>query len=154
MATLPSPTVSTSIVKTRRNVAETDAPARAVHAAVPEHDPPQPAKTKPGAGLALSRRRVAFRGLAAHVVPQLIPAGELVTAPPPDRVTEIAARAGLPRVKRPETRAAASSATTQRAAAPVHAPPQPPNRAPRLVTAVTTAVRPTGASGEHGASQD
>jgi hypothetical protein len=55
---------------------------------VPEHPAPdQPVKTEPAAGVAVSVRLVPDGKGAEHVLPQLIPAGELATVPLPDRVT-------------------------------------------------------------------
>jgi hypothetical protein len=57
------------------------------HPAVPVHAPPQPAKTHPVSGVALSATTVPRAYVAEHVEPQLMPAGLLVTVPDPDVVT-------------------------------------------------------------------
>jgi hypothetical protein len=54
---------------------------------VPEQPPPQPVKTEPIAGIAVSVTLVPDAKEAEHALPQLIPAGELVTEPLPVRVT-------------------------------------------------------------------
>jgi hypothetical protein len=51
---------------------------------VPEQPPPlQPVKAEPALGVAVSVTAVALAKAAEHVVPQVIPAGELVTVPLP-----------------------------------------------------------------------
>lgn len=51
---------------------------------VPEHPPPlQPVKLDPAEGAALNTTEVVTPYVTEHVVPQLIPAGALVTAPVP-----------------------------------------------------------------------
>jgi len=55
---------------------------------VPEHPPPdQPVNTQPVAGVAEIETLVPDAKVAEHVLPQLIPAGELATEPLPVRVT-------------------------------------------------------------------
>ena len=55
---------------------------------VPAHPPPdQPVKTEPAAGVAMSVTPVPAPNVAEQVLPQLIPAGELLTVPLPVRVT-------------------------------------------------------------------
>ena len=55
-----------------------------VHVAVPEHPPPlQPVKAEPAAGLAVRVTALPLVKLAEQLVPQLIPAGALVTVPEP-----------------------------------------------------------------------
>jgi hypothetical protein len=55
-----------------------------VHEPVPaQADPPQPEKAQPDAGVAVRVRLVPELYEAEHVVPQLIPVGELVTVPEP-----------------------------------------------------------------------
>ena len=54
------------------------------HDPVPEHPPPlQPVKVEPAAAVAVNVTAVPLAKLTAQVAPQLIPAGELVTVPPP-----------------------------------------------------------------------
>jgi hypothetical protein len=58
-----------------------------VQAPVPEHPPPvQPVKTDPAAGVAVSVTLVPAANVAEQALPQLIPAGALVTVPLPVRV--------------------------------------------------------------------
>ena len=55
-----------------------------VHVLVPEHPPPdQPAKVDPVLAVAVSVTAVPLAKLALHVVPQVMPAGELLTDPAP-----------------------------------------------------------------------
>lgn len=59
-----------------------------VHVAVPEHPPPvQPVKTDPAAGVAASATLDPAANVAEQTLPQLMPAGVLVTLPLPVRVT-------------------------------------------------------------------
>jgi len=52
---------------------------------VPEHSPPDhPVNVEPDAGVAVSTTWVPSSNWAVHVLPQLIPLGELVTVPEPD----------------------------------------------------------------------
>jgi hypothetical protein len=55
---------------------------------VPLHTPPQPLKTAPWAGVAVSVTCVPLPKLELHVAPQVMPDGELVTVPLPNRLTE------------------------------------------------------------------
>jgi hypothetical protein len=55
---------------------------------VPPHAPLQPLKLEPLAGLAVRVTFVFAAKLAEQVLPQLIPAGLLVTVPEPDLVME------------------------------------------------------------------
>lgn len=50
--------------------------------AVPEHAPPQPVNTNPLAGATVTPTLAPETKLAKQVVPQLIPAGLLITVPP------------------------------------------------------------------------
>jgi hypothetical protein len=54
-----------------------------VHTVVPEQSPLQPVKIEPVAGTALSVTSVPESKFALQAVPQLIPAGVLVTVPVP-----------------------------------------------------------------------
>jgi hypothetical protein len=55
---------------------------------VPLQPPPlQPLKLLPPEGVAVSVTGVPLAKLALHVVPQLMPEGELVTVPLPERLT-------------------------------------------------------------------
>ena len=54
-----------------------------VQVAVPVHAPDHPAKEDPVPGVAVSVTDVELEKLALHVVPQLMPAGELETVPVP-----------------------------------------------------------------------
>lgn len=60
---------------------------RMVQAPEPEQAPLQPVKVKPAAGAALKATLEPAEKPALHVVPQLTPAGLLVTLPLPERVT-------------------------------------------------------------------
>src|SRR5207245_4124328 len=84
---LPVPALLTVSAKLGRlKVAVTVVAAETVttHDPVPEQPPPlQPLKVEPAAGVAVSVTAVPLAKLAAHVAPQVIPAGELVTVPLP-----------------------------------------------------------------------
>ena len=54
-----------------------------MHALVPEHAPDQPANSELASGFATSVTCVPLSKFAVHAAPQLIPAGLLVTVPPP-----------------------------------------------------------------------
>lgn len=54
-----------------------------VHAPVPVHAPPHPAKTDPAAGVAVRVTELLAAKLAEHVPPQSMPVGEDVTVPLP-----------------------------------------------------------------------
>jgi len=58
-----------------------------VQAPVPVHAPLHPPKEKPAAGVAVNVTCVPAGKVLVQVVPQLIPAGLLVTVPEPDVVT-------------------------------------------------------------------
>lgn len=96
LVTVPVPvparlTVRTGLVTGKVNVAVTDMfPLRVTEqVVVPAHAPDHPANVEPAAGVAVSVTAVPLAKLALHVVPQLMPVGELVTvpAPVPARVT-------------------------------------------------------------------
>ena len=57
-----------------------------VHVPVPEQSPLQPVKVEPLAGVAVRLMEVPFAKLAEHVLPQLMPAGLLLTVPSPGPV--------------------------------------------------------------------
>jgi hypothetical protein len=93
LETLPAPlpareTVSGNVCTARLKVAVTESLLLAlivtVQAPVPEQAPPQPAKTDPAAGVAVSFTEVPVGKSELHVWPQLIPEGVLETFPAPD----------------------------------------------------------------------
>ena len=106
---------------------------------VPEHPPPlQPVKVEPVAGAAVRVTAVPLGKLAEQLVPQLIPAGELVTVPLPGPAVATV-RAKVWRVKVAVTVVAAEMVTVQE---PV--PEQPPPLQPEKVEPVAgVAVRVT-----------
>jgi len=90
LVTVPVPVpASCTVMRTpdevKLNVAVTEAAAVSVkvHVPVPLHAPDQPANVEPVPGVAVSVTAVPTAMLPLHVVPQLIPAGLLVTAPAP-----------------------------------------------------------------------
>jgi hypothetical protein len=87
---LPSPARTTvTVTGAGENAAPTVAALAIVtaHAPVPEQLPDHPVKTAPAAGAAVSVTLVPVLNIAEHVVPQLMPAGALLTVPFPVRVT-------------------------------------------------------------------
>jgi hypothetical protein len=64
-------------------VTETSAVGVTAHVPVPLQAPDQPVNAEPALGVAVSVMGVPLAKLALHVVPQLIPAGSLVTVPVP-----------------------------------------------------------------------
>jgi hypothetical protein len=104
-------------------------------APVPLHAPVQPANVEPAAAVAVSVTDVLLLKLAEHIVPQLMPAGELVTLPLPVPAF----------VKFREKPWTVNVAVTDRAAlmvtthepVPLHAPLQPVNSDPAAGAAVS-----------------
>src|SRR5436190_8648968 len=98
-----------------------------LHVPLPVHAPDQPPKVDPDAGAALSVTVVPMEKLAAHVEPQLMPAGVDVIVPLPLPLF------ATPRMKLTGAAVAVKVAETSRAAlivtaqppVPAHAPPQP-----------------------------
>ena len=110
------------------------------HVLAPLQAPLQPVKLEPAAGVAVSVTTVSSKKLAAHVAPQLMPAGLLVIAPlpVPARLTDNVRNTGSS-VKVAVTDRAALIVATQ-APAPLHAPLHPAKLEPvaGLAVRVTT----------------
>jgi len=86
LLTVPVPvTVTVKVNAVALNIAVTVVALLSVttHGPVPLHPPPQLAKVDPMLGASLNVTCVPSPKFALHVVPQLIPAGELVTTPDP-----------------------------------------------------------------------
>src|SRR5262245_28842018 len=87
LVTVPDPDVVTvSRYDATLKLAVTAAPlfVAIVHGAVPAQPPPvQPSNVEPAAAAPVSVTRVPEANVAEQVLPQLIPAGELVTVPAP-----------------------------------------------------------------------
>src|SRR5258705_52832 len=97
-----------------------------VHDPVPLQSPPQPVKAEDAFGVAVRVTAVPLTKLAAHVAPQLMPAGLLVTVPEPAPAGEtVRAKVGA---KVAVTLVAAVSVTGQEAV-PVQPPPLQPVKA-------------------------
>ncbi len=119
------------------NVAVTDFAAviDTTQAPVPLHAPLQPANVEPAAAVGISVTDVALLKFAEQVAPQEMPAGELVTLPPPVPAL----------VKFSEKLCSANVAVTDRAAlivimqepVPLHAPLQPVKTDPAAGAAVS-----------------
>jgi hypothetical protein len=125
------------------NVAVTAAAAFivTVHGPVPVQAPLQPVKAEPALGVAVRVTTVPLTKSAAHVAPQLIPAGLLVTVPVPvpARLTVSANVCG---VNVAVTAVAAVRVTTQ-LPVPLQPPPlQPVNADPALGVAVSVTTVP------------
>jgi len=91
---------------------------------VPLQAPPQPVKLQPAAGVGVRATCVPAAKLALHVVSQLIPAGELVTAPLPASLTVSVKEDGEFCVNVADTFWVVFIVTVQ-PPAPLQAPPQP-----------------------------
>ena len=93
LVTVPVPVPDSDTVSVGKaaivNVAETDVLLFKVtwHSPVPLQAPPHPPKTKPEAGVGVKVTWVPIGKLAPQTLPQLIPAGVLVTVPDPESVT-------------------------------------------------------------------
>lgn len=137
---VPVPVLETDSVKLGMvsNVAVTavgDVPTFTVQVPVPEHPPPlQEVNLEPAAGVAVSVTELPLLNSAEQVAPQLIPAGELLTAPDPvpASVTETAKEAGM---KLAVTVVAAVIVTEQ-----VPTPEQPPPLQPANTDAAEVGV--------------
>jgi hypothetical protein len=125
-----------------------------LHTAVPVQAPLQPAKVEPESGAAVRLTTVPLVKLAEHVVPQAIPAGELVTVPVP--VPPLA----TVRVKDPGLAVKfaltdfAASMVTLHAPVPLHAPLQPANVEPESGVAVKFTTAPLSKFAEHVGPQE
>jgi hypothetical protein len=102
---------------------------------VPVHAPLHPAKVDPAAAVAVRVTEVPLLKLAEQVVPQLMPAGELVTVPVPAPAF-VSVRLKVCNVNVAVTDCAALMVTTQEAV-PVHAPLHPVKTEPADGVAVS-----------------
>jgi hypothetical protein len=158
LVTVPIPVTPTLSVlggaEADENVAETLCAAFivTVQLPVPLHAPPQPAKLDPAAGVAVRLTCVPAAKLAPHVVPQLIPAGALVTVPLPARPTVNVKEDGGFCENVAETLRTASIITVQ-LPVPLHAPPQPVKLDPAAGVAVRLTEVPGGKLALHVAPQ-
>jgi hypothetical protein len=110
-----------------------------VQVAVPLQAPDQPAKVEPEAGEAVRVTGVPLVKLALHVVPQLMPAGVLVTVPPPvpARATlSVGAAAAVLKV-------AVTAVLAVRAREQVEVPEQAPDQPAKVEPVPGVAVRVT-----------
>src|SRR5882724_11840233 len=132
---VPRPAVATVSTKVGVNVAVMVVAPNTVtvHDPVPLQSPPQPVKAEDAFGVAVRVTAVPLTKLAAHVAPQLMPAGLLVTVPEPAPAGEtVGAKVAV-------TPVAAVSVTVQ-GAVPVQPPPVQPVKAepsPALAVSVT-----------------
>jgi hypothetical protein len=112
-----------------------------VQAAVPEQPPPlQPLKVEPVAGVAVSVTAVPLAKPAEHVVPQVIPAGLLVTVPAPAPAGEtVSVKVGA---KVAVTVVAAEIVTVQDPVPEQPPPLQPVKAEPALGVAVSVTAVP------------
>ena len=108
------------------------------HDPVPVQAPPQPVKLEPLTGVALKVTLEALLKVAVQVVPQLMPAGVLETAPVPVPflVMVSANVVGAIRLNVAVTDFTASIVTSQVNAVPVQAPLQPAKLEPLMIEAV------------------
>jgi hypothetical protein len=135
------------------NVAETVTAALSVtvHVPVPEQPPVQPVKVEPAAGVAVKATAVPLANEAAHVAPQDMPAGLLVTVPAPEPPLLTVSVKVCPNVA--VTVVAALSVTVQ-GPAPEQPPPlQPVNAEPAAGAAVRVTAVPLANEAAHVAPQ-
>ena len=141
LVTVPAPVTPTVNVlegiEFDENIAETLCAAFIVtlQLPVPPQAPPQPAKLEPLAGVAVRLTCVPAAKLALHVVPQLIPAGALLTVPLPVSPTVSVKEDGGFCENVADTFCTAFMVTVQ-LPVPLHAPPQPANPQPAAGVAV------------------
>jgi hypothetical protein len=111
-----------------------------VQVPVPLQLPPQPLKMDPAAGVAVRVTTVPLLNAAEQVVPHAMPAGELLTVPPPlpDLVT-VSVRGASPNVAVTEV---AAFIVTVQVPVPVQPPLQPVNVDPAAGVAVNVTVVP------------
>jgi hypothetical protein len=129
------------------------APIVNVHVPVPSQGPaPQPVNVDPVAGAAVNVTIVPLAKLAAHAVPQLIPAGALVTVPVPVPAFVTVTAKVFAAVNVAVTAAAAVTVTTQ-APVPVHAPLHPANVDPVAGAAVNVTIVPLAKLAAHAVPQ-
>jgi hypothetical protein len=114
-----------------------------VHVAVPVHAPVHPPNDEPVAAAAVSVTVVPPAKLAEQVVPQLMPAGLLVTVPEPlpDNCTASWNDVAVARAKLAVTLVFAVSVSAQ-VEVPLHAPDQPVNVDPVAGVAVSVTAVP------------
>jgi hypothetical protein len=125
-------------VELELNVALTDCAEFIVtlHAPVPLHAPPQPAKVEPESGVAAKLTTVPLAKLAEHVVPQEIPEGVLVTVPVPLPLLDTVRVKGPAFALKFAPTDFAASMVTLHAPVPVQAPLHPANVEPESGVAV------------------
>jgi hypothetical protein len=129
------------------------APIVNVHVPVPSQGPaPQPVNVDPVAGTAVNVTIVPLAKLATHAVPQLIPAGALVTVPVPVPAFVTVTAKVFAAVNVAVTAAAAVTVTTQ-APVPVHAPLHPAKVDPVAATCVNVTAVPLAKLAAHAVPQ-
>src|ERR1041385_5439082 len=137
-------------------VAPTDFAASMVtlHAPVPLQEPLQPADVEPVSGVAAKFTTAPFAKLAEHVVPQEIPAGELVTVPVPVPLLATVRVKGPGFAVKVALTDFAASMVTLHAPVPLQAPPQPANVEPESGAAVKLTTVPLAKLAEHVVPQE
>jgi hypothetical protein len=157
LVTVPEPVPAfdtVSVFGFLANVALTDFAESTVtmQAPVPLQAPLHPEKVEPLSGVAVRVTSEFWFQLALHVVPQLIPAGELVTVPVPSPSLPTVNEYEF--VKNTALRVfAASMVTTHIGLEPLHAPLQPTNVVVLSAVAVNMTVVPALKLEEHDAPQ-
>jgi hypothetical protein len=160
LVTVPVPvpafvTVKVKFVVLSANVAVTLVAAASVttHVPVPEHGALQPLKVDPVAGAAVKVTCVPLANGAAHVAPQLIPAGALVTVPVPvPALVTVKVKFVAVTVNVAVTEVAAVTVTTQ-VPVPGHGAPQPVKVDPVAGAAVKVTCVPLANGAAHVAPQ-
>jgi hypothetical protein len=152
LVTVPDPaparlTVSANDCSAKVAVTELAAFIVTVHVPVPVQAPLQPVKVAPAEGVAVRVTAVPLLNDAEHVVPQLIPAGALVTVPDPApaRLT-VSAKDCRAKVAVTEL---AEFIVTVHVPVPVQAPLQPMKVAPAEGVAVRVTAVPLLNDAEH-----
>jgi hypothetical protein len=124
-----------------------------VHVPVPSQGPaPQPANVDPFVGVAVNTICVPLAKLAVHAVPQLIPAGALVTVPVPVPPFVTVNATAFEVLNVAVTIAAAVNVTTQ-APLPLHAPLHPAKVEPAAAVCVNVTIVPLAKVAVHAVPQ-
>jgi hypothetical protein len=149
LVTVPVPLPAGTTVSTGScevlNVAVTEAFAFSVSTQLPAplHAPPHPEKVEPAVGVAVNVTFVPSAKEALHVVPQLIPDGELVTVPEPVPAKVTVSVGFPPVVLKVAVTDVFTLIVTLQVVVPLHAPPHPAKVEPPVGVAVSVTSVPS-----------